>query len=417
MSLFTKPLSQLETADLQELVKEKAVENVRLEFKSQIPSKEDTLKNVSSFANTFGGFMVIGATADSTDGRIKDLPGVDKQAGYKQTLVQWCFGEASPPLTVEVSDPIPAPADNGKVCYVVYVAESDVAPHFLNRRKGIWVRTDEFSARFEAHLANEHELRHLFDRRKLVREQRARLLDRARRRFDIYAAKKHTDLSGNIAKLGSRLEFCLVPRFPARQLCEEELLKAHIQKSLTSWRQVMFPDPGSPILSQHESAIVLNAARGTSMFEVNVWGMLFYGTRIDEDHNGTSGIHIYQFVGYLLLFIQHAGKMLQMLGHSGPIFIETSLASILGTPWLYPTNRAWLSTVPGSELDDDVTFSITITSEELRERPDGVAMDVLRYILFSVNCAHLADSSQKLAELIGFGYGYNCWPQPDKLRV
>ena len=166
MSIFTKPLSQLGTADLQELLNDGAVENARLEFKLQVPNKEDTLKKLSSFPNTFGGFMVIGAKADSTDGRIQDLSGVDVVAGYKQKVVQWCLDSASPPLVVEVSDPIPAPSDNSKFCYVAYTAESDVAPHFLNGRKGIWVRTDEFSARFEAHLATENELRHLFDRRK-----------------------------------------------------------------------------------------------------------------------------------------------------------------------------------------------------------------------------------------------------------
>ena len=76
MSIFTKPLSQLGTADVQELLGEAAVENARLEFKLAVPNKDETLKKLSSFANTFGGFMVIGAKANSTDGRIEDLPAV-----------------------------------------------------------------------------------------------------------------------------------------------------------------------------------------------------------------------------------------------------------------------------------------------------------------------------------------------------
>jgi hypothetical protein len=84
--------------------------------------------------------MVVGAKANSATGRIEDLPGVNIEAGYKQKVVQWCFDAASPPIIVQVSDPIPAPAGNAKVRYVVYVAESDTAPHFLNGRKGIWVR-------------------------------------------------------------------------------------------------------------------------------------------------------------------------------------------------------------------------------------------------------------------------------------
>lgn len=55
MSIFTKPLSQLTTADLQELLDDGAIENVRLEFKSDVPNKDETLKKLSAFANTFGG--------------------------------------------------------------------------------------------------------------------------------------------------------------------------------------------------------------------------------------------------------------------------------------------------------------------------------------------------------------------------
>jgi predicted HTH transcriptional regulator len=70
MSIFGKPMSQISPLDLHELLEQKAVENVRLEFKRDIPGKDETLKKLSSFANTFGGFLVIGAEAKSSDGRI-----------------------------------------------------------------------------------------------------------------------------------------------------------------------------------------------------------------------------------------------------------------------------------------------------------------------------------------------------------
>src|SRR6266704_1408278 len=103
MSLFDTPITQLQTQDLQELHTVQAVENVRLEFKREVPSKEDMLKKLSSFANTFGGILVIGAEASSTDGRIMGLPGVEPQPSYKQTIIQWCASGTMPPLTAEVS--------------------------------------------------------------------------------------------------------------------------------------------------------------------------------------------------------------------------------------------------------------------------------------------------------------------------
>jgi predicted HTH transcriptional regulator len=133
-----------------------------LEFKSEVPDKKEMLKKLSSFANTFGGIVVIGAKGDST-GRLVELPGVVPQNSFKQQVVQWCFDGASPPLTVEVSDPIPHATEGGRVFYVIYVSESEVAPHFLNGRKGVWVRADEFSQRTDPQLADEGEIRHLLE--------------------------------------------------------------------------------------------------------------------------------------------------------------------------------------------------------------------------------------------------------------
>jgi predicted HTH transcriptional regulator len=61
MSIYVTPLSQLAAANLQELLDGAAVENIRLEFKLLVPNKDETLKKLSSFANTYGGFVVIGA--------------------------------------------------------------------------------------------------------------------------------------------------------------------------------------------------------------------------------------------------------------------------------------------------------------------------------------------------------------------
>jgi len=279
MPFYTKPISQLDTADIQELLSDTAVENLRLEFKLKVPEKEDTLKKLSAFANTFGGFMVIGAEAEK-DGRIKGLLGVDAVPGYKQRIVDWCYSAVSPPFHVEVSDPIPAPGSSDKVCYVAYVPESETAPHFLNGRKGVYVRTDEFLNRFDARLATEFELRQLFDRRRLVRERRANLAARAKVRFETHAASKDTDASGKRTITGPILELFITPRFPARQVCAQEQLAGHVRSVMLPWRGVVFVNRYG--ISQHESMVFLDpTVSDTSIFEVNVWGSLFYGVYVD----------------------------------------------------------------------------------------------------------------------------------------
>lgn len=145
-------------------------------------------------------------------------------------------------------------------------------------------------------------------------------------------------------------------------------------------------------------------------------GYAFYRTQIDDDHNGTWGIHLYQFVGTVILFICHADEMFRAMGYSGPVLIETVLDSILAVPWLLPRG-SWLSPGRGSEVDSRVEFSIATSTDLLSEKPDAIAMDILRYVFFSVNWPDLVGVPQQHEELIRCGYRYNSWPSPEKLRI
>ncbi|SRR6266700_187766 len=414
MSIYATPISQLKISDLAELLQEQAVENTRLEFKREVPEKDETLKKLSSFANTFGGFVVIGAAAQSKDGRIESLPGVDEVPGYKQKIVDWCFKECSPPITVDVSGPIPTPNNNGKVCYVISVEESEVAPHFLNGREGVWIRTNEFSGRFDAALANENELQQLLHRRQQVLSRRSSIVERARKRFEIYLSMlpRH---SNNPTILGAVFELCMVPRFPARQVCKQEEIPKLLGKvRYHEYRGGDFPRYEKGVMTQHESAIIRQPLNDISFLEANIWGMVFYAVRLDEDVHpgGLSGIHLYEFVGHLLIFLQHANDLFQHTGLVGPILIEAFLQSIRDRKWLYahqpiPGISPIGTTRPPSGIDDEFALSVPTTVEKLRESPDEVAMEILRSIFFSLDWGSIVDSQAKLQTLIQQGHSFN----------
>ena len=128
-------------------------------------------------------------------------PGVDRQRNYRQTIIQRCYEGIWPPIQVFVSDGILAPNAADKVCYVIYVSESWEAPHFLTKRRGAWIRTDEFSQRFETRLATFEEIQHLTNRRTLAVERHEYLYTRAVGRFEALAAREysnHPEASGSI---------------------------------------------------------------------------------------------------------------------------------------------------------------------------------------------------------------------------
>jgi hypothetical protein len=428
MSIFTKPSTQVTFADLRELLQDAAVENVRLEFKSKVPNKDETLKKLSSFANSFGGLMVVGVT--EKDGCIQDLPGVDEEAGYKQKVVQWCFDGVNPPLIVEVSDAIPvsAPAASStKVCYVVSTVESDLAPHFLNGRKGVWVRSDEFSQRYEPQLADEKEIRHLLNRRQLTQERRDELVRRSQCRLKTFLSRQSKEDGGH--QSAARLELSLGPRFPTRPVCEQTKLAQVLQNCRINWRQTTFPYSSSNFVSQHESALFLTPSdtrnRG-GFVEANIWGMLFYGSELDIEigpkqtaglhQTPTTGIHLYRLVGYLLVFLAHAKQMITGFGYDGPLTIDIALSGIIDIPWLYSEDNMGIFKGPVSELDDAFSFCIPTTSDGLREHRDTLAMKMLQYILFGMNWSDYASKPELLEKLLRSGYRYNFWGEPSVLE-
>jgi hypothetical protein len=153
------------------------------------------------------------------------------------------------------------------------------------------------------------------------------------------------------------------------------------------------------------------------MFEANVWGSMFYCAKIADSDNpaNTFGIHLYSFVGTTMLFIRHAETMLRELGDSGPIHIQMRLSAIREVPWLH--GSIGINVKQGSSLDDQVELSISTSSELLREKTDGVVIELLRHAFLSVNWPDLIDTRSKLEDLLRSGYQYNSWYVPESWQV
>jgi len=168
------------------------------------------------------------------------------------------------------------------------------------------------------------------------------------------------------------------------------------------------------VMTQHESAIIRQPLSDISFLEANVWGMVFYAVRLDEELHpgGLSGIHLYEFVGHLLIFLQHANDLFRLTGQVGPILIEASLQSIRDRQWVYAHQPipgiAPIGTIrPPSGLDDEFALSVPTTVENLCEGPDGVAMEIVRSIFFSLDWGGVVDTQAKLETLIRQGHGFN----------
>ncbi len=78
--LFNKPLTEIDENDLHVLIDDKVAERKTIEYKRDLPrnsykDRKEFLADVSSFANTVGGYLIYGI--DAKQGIPVDLCGVE----------------------------------------------------------------------------------------------------------------------------------------------------------------------------------------------------------------------------------------------------------------------------------------------------------------------------------------------------
>lgn len=428
MSIYNTPVDRLTTGDLVELLAAQAIENARLEFKRDVPGPEETLKKLSSFANTYGGHLIVGAEGQSSDGRLIALQGVEPQSNFRQTIIQRCAAGLTPLIEPFVSDGIPTPDDSARVCYVISVPESELAPHFLNGRKGVYVRTDEYSTRYEPRLATADELLHLFDRRQLAVARREQLTERAGNRFATFAKAEYR--SGSDMQLarrqsggvGATLHLALLPQFPVAPLCELERLLPLFRQLSVARQSSRFPYSSTPV-TQHESVLALNPGSGFSLLELNVWGLVAYAVEVQRvlasrgaraTEEAPNGIHLPAVLGEVLVALEYARLAYDALGFDGVVTVVVRMERVRGVP-VFAFPDGFVTQVATSHLDDTLRFSLCVSTERLRTARDEIAGDVVRTLLFALGLSDVGapGADQTLVPaLLSDGYKYNGWPSP-----
>jgi hypothetical protein len=410
--MFNKPVSDISTTDLAELLIATPLESVRLEFKRMAPGPDELVKKLSGFANTFGGYLIVGA--EERDGRLSALPGIESRPDYRQTITQQCANAIVPLIDVFVSDPIASPVGDGKVCYVIHVPESDRTPHFLNGRRGAYVRIDEHSHRVADKLATYEEIMQLADRRKRLADQRGALVSRAKGRFTRFASQL-TPRDDGLPRASAMI--VVIPRYPSSQLVDHAKLMQIARDVRVGWRSGNFPREHTP-LSQHESALLpTEYERGQSLVEINSWGLVASAWTIEHAVGQLAtpiGIHLRYLLGMVLVHLEYANKIQQRMGFEGPLQIIGILERIRGVP-LYGFHHNSPEEMAVSRFDDAAQLSINTTTERLRSERDNVAMELMQALLFALGwpgTLHPDDMQAQMSLMISGAYEYNFWPQP-----
>jgi predicted HTH transcriptional regulator len=136
MFIARKDLDQLTQDDLQQLIDNQVSESRTMEYKQALPSlhppekKREFLADVSSFANTVGGYIVFGMKAqDGVPVALTGLEGLNSDAAILQLDRAIRDGIAPRIQGIRWSPPIPL--RNGNSALVLYIPQSADAPHMV----------------------------------------------------------------------------------------------------------------------------------------------------------------------------------------------------------------------------------------------------------------------------------------------
>lgn len=180
MSIFDRPLEQLNEDDLLTLQTEGVEEGVLLDYKSDWIDNKKLAKAVASFANTHGGHLIIGVMADKDRNVPVDFPGIQLQDGIKEKVGAICRSRISPAPVFRMKL-VPLDGKPDKVVLIVEVPESPQPPHYVNGV--IYVRNGEASRPLEA-LRNFYLIEKLYEKRAFQEERLERLISGRQAAYD-----------------------------------------------------------------------------------------------------------------------------------------------------------------------------------------------------------------------------------------
>jgi hypothetical protein len=399
MSIYSKQLDLLEYSDIQQLLIDKAKENIRLEFKevNDIENQKDNIiKKISSLANTYGGHIILGIK--EKDGFANDLPGVKLINGFDQKITQWCFDEIYPPITPFVSSFIPKPDIEDKGFYVLYIPESSEAPHFLNKLGGCYIRTGEYSQKLEEKLAKFDEIQHLANRRQLSVDLREERINRAKRRFATHAGSYNSQ-GTKIGNLDLFIWSSIIPLYPVHDSfallnIEKAIGKAKINIPFNNYPYGIFR-------SQNNGFYCINPSRiSFSYLELDSLGLIFNAEELGHVDNNKDTrpseinktqpkpeeVYIYDIwlMESVLKILIYAQSIYKLIGYTGLVLARFGLENIWKRK-LRITHKEYLHSniVKSSILDDCMSVDKIFSSTELNSKLIPILIGIYKDLTFA----------------------------------
>lgn len=348
-SPFTAPLSQIEFADIVAFCEQGLPESINLDYKLQITAPEKLAKTVSSFANTFGGLIVLGVDEDSASKPKPPFEGLQFEPKLEERVWSILMEHVYPPAFPEVH--VCAP-ENARTFVLIRVAQSATTPHAIRHNTAVYLRTGNISKpELLERLATTDEISWLRERRRLSDELKNRITGRFDERFE--ALRRLRGLKTD----KSRLHVWFGPKFPVLPLVSVEEL-AELRRSLK-----LHADRSSDDIPVHEGLVRAYVSKDDvdTLTETNVFGFTFEAAQLHAMMNTDLKLVFLSLIIDTITDVARFGqRFLSKLGYWGVCEFNVSVRGVLGMS-LRPFGDMYFM-YPKTQLDDRVDLSRDVPS-------------------------------------------------------
>ncbi len=385
MNLFNDPIHEIKFKGIKKFCEAGTPEGVKVDYKSEFPSNKKLAKVISSFANTWGGIIIVGVKEEN---RIPQLPieGIDYPGNYEEKVTSICISQINPPISPEVYE-IPLDNDKDKCVVLIRIVESDETPHRVEHDTEIYIRENSISYPYEQK-APWDAIEWLLNKREKAINNREKLIERA---FSRIAASSYLLTSSPYRQL------IVSPLYPNSILFQYKDFERIIKEVEKSSYRISYSNTSGEKISQSQSILFVNKRNHQNntvhdFIEINQYGFFIHRGNFSEKitYGKNDEIDLHYTTQHLADYLEYSLKFLTAINYFGLVFISLRYSQIKNKQisdyarGSFATSNQYYGS---SQFDDSYSYEKVTSLESIKNNFDDIIFEFISDFLWSLGAS------------------------------